>query len=106
MTLKFDGFDWDDGNITKNRDKHGVTCEEIESFLKNTLFMTPDVQHSDIEQRYIVFGKGQNSRPMVGAITFKYTEDGSCLVRPISIRYMHSKEVKKYEEKIAKTNNR
>jgi uncharacterized DUF497 family protein len=106
LRFKFDGFDWDNGNRDKNKLKHGLTCEEIEGFLKNTLFVAPDVLHSDIEERFIVFGKSENGRPMVGAIVFKNTEDGKKLIRPISVRYMHDKEVKKYEEKIAKINNR
>ncbi len=104
--LKFDGFDWDAGNRNKNKDKHDITCEEIETFFKSPLFMAPDLGHSTIEQRFIVFGRSTNGRAMVGAFVFKETEDGNRLIRPISVRYMHDKEVKKYEEKIVKINNR
>ncbi|MCA9898459.1 MAG: BrnT family toxin, partial [Anaerolineales bacterium] len=48
-----DGFEWDDGNRTKNWVKHQVStaeCEEV--FFNLPLLLANDVQHSQEEQRF------------------------------------------------------
>ena len=94
------GFDWDSGNGQKCR-KHGLALKEIEGFFRQPdLFVVPDIHHSQSEERYIAYGLSPKGSPMLVAFTFRIREDET-LIRPISARYMHKKEVQEYEEKIA-----
>ena len=47
------GFDWDEANFHKNRERHQVTPEEAEDvFLHEPLAVRGDVRHSRGEKRY------------------------------------------------------
>ena len=101
MKLQALGFDWDSGNKHKCR-KHGLALKDIEDFFRQTgLFVMPDIQHSQSEERYIAYGPSSKGRPMLVAFAFR-TRDAETLIRPISARYMHKKEAKEYEEKAPK----
>ena len=90
------GFDWDEGNEEKCR-KHGVSIAEIESLLRGSPRVAPDLRHSVTEDRYVAVGRGARGRPMFVAFTLREKE-GALLVRPVSARYMHRKESERYEE--------
>jgi uncharacterized protein len=92
----FEHFDWDEGNITKNQAKHGVGQAEIEALFKRGLRWFKDPRHSGTEPRFLGLGRDAEGRPMLAAFTFRFT-DGEEKVRPISVRYMHAKEVRSYE---------
>ncbi|WP_421761410.1 BrnT family toxin [Devosia sp.] len=90
-------LDWDSGNIEKCR-KHGVTRDEIEAmFASGTAWSFPDVAHSQSEDRFIAVGRSRSGRPLFVIFTLRQA-DGVPLVRPVSARYMHAKEVKRYEQ--------
>lgn len=78
------GFDWDDGNRDKCQ-KHGVTIADIESVFAGTPAIGPDAVHSTAETRFLAIGQTTSDR------------DGANLIRVISARYMHAKEVQHYE---------
>jgi uncharacterized DUF497 family protein len=43
----FNGFEWDSGNIDKNRIKHKVECHECEQvFYNEPIIILPDFPHS------------------------------------------------------------
>jgi hypothetical protein len=95
MKIRFSGFDWNEGNRAKCR-KHGLGEQLIERFfLEAKILTTPDAKHSAVEQRFIAVGRMANGRPAFVAFTLR---DGR--IRPISARYMHGKEVRRYEEEI------
>jgi uncharacterized DUF497 family protein len=96
--MDFDGFDWDDGNWPKCG-KHGVSKEEIEEVLSAADTRTfPDAPHSVMESRQIAVGHSLLTRRAV-AIFFTQRQRGEkLLLRPFSARYMHPKEVGKYEQ--------
>lgn len=96
MNFIVDGFDWDIGNIEKCQ-KHGVAREDIEFAFHSKPLIAPDNKHSTSEKRYIAIGKANNNRPMFIAFTIRNKSD-SILIRPISARYMHAKEIKAYEK--------
>jgi len=99
------GFDWDRGNREKCR-KHGVSLPEIESVLRNRPLVAPDPGHSHSEDRFIAVGRSAAGRPLFVAFTFR-VRNGRRYVRPISARYMHQKEIARYEkEESAKTDKR
>jgi len=49
--LKFAGFDWDDGNLSKC-EKHGITRASIEWMLENEITLFDDPHDPDIENDF------------------------------------------------------
>lgn len=101
--LVVSGFDWDDGN----RDKccrHGVTHLEVEGLFHRELHVFPDVRHSQRETRFFAVGRTDSGRCVFVAFTLR-TRLGHRYVRPISARFMHSREVRHYEAEIARRQN-
>jgi uncharacterized DUF497 family protein len=95
MDVSFEGFDWDDGNAEKCR-AHGVSIEEIESaMISKALAIMPDAKHSKDEGRYFGVGRTANGRGLFVVLTFRIVA-GRKLLRPITARYMHGKEVEHY----------
>ena len=87
------GFDWDDGNIYKNRDKHGLDYKTIEEvFFNEPLLIVEDFLHSYSECRCVAFGKDNKNRKIM--VVFIVREN---LIRVISARDMTKKERKFYE---------
>jgi uncharacterized protein len=92
-------FDWDDGNKDKCQ-KHGVSLAEIEAVFQGRLHVFPDAAHSKAEIRYLGIGQTATCRYVFIAFTVR-DHEAKRLIRPISARYMHAKEVKHYETQIA-----
>jgi len=101
--MEFDGFDWDSGNRIKCQ-KHGVSVSEIESLFFGMPLIGPDIKHSGKEQRGRAIGLTAKKRSLFVVFTIRQ-KDGEILVRPISARYMHKKEVKTHEKEIPKIQN-
>jgi len=90
------GFDWDAGNRAKCQ-KHGVSVADIEALFSSPLLIIPDAAHSKTETRVRALGKTSTGR-MVFLIFTVRLKGGRRLVRPISARYMHAKEIASYEK--------
>ena len=88
-------FDWDAANLGKCR-KHGVSITEIEDLLAGDPRIAPNPKHLLSEQRFIAIGRNAAGRPMFVAFTLRRRGRRS-LIRPISARYMHAKEIARYE---------
>ena len=100
MLEEIAGFEWDDGNREKCQ-KHGVSIEEIEElFESEDIFVGSDGSHSQNEERFNMVGRSQNGRMIFLVFTFRLRETRR-LVRIISARYMHRREVEDYEEDIS-----
>ena len=95
MALLFDGFDWDAGNKIKCL-KHGVSIAEIQAVLSGDPVIRDDPLHSVQEPRYRAIGRNEEGRTIFVVFTFRQS-GSSVFVRPISARYMHSKEFRSYE---------
>lgn len=93
--MKFDGFDWDLGNAAKCQ-KHGVARDDIEALFAGEPKVGPDVQHSGEEQRFRAIGRTLSGRHLFVVFTMRLRGE-ELLLRPISARYMHRKEVEAYE---------
>ena len=102
--MKVAGFNWDKGNRAKC-EKHGVSLEQIEIFFQGEVSIAPDLKHSDAEERFLAIGKSDTGKPMIVAFTLREAEEGN-LIRPISARYMHAKEARRYDEAFAKDEDR
>ena len=90
--MQIAGFDWDSGNWPKCG-KHGVSREEIERLFLGGAVVAPDLKHATATaNRHIAAGR-VDGRAMFVAFAFR-----GGLIRPISARYMHAKEVSSYEK--------
>jgi hypothetical protein len=89
------GFDWDAGNRAKCQ-KHGVSPAEVEALFDQPLLLIPDDAHSRDEHRLRAIGKTARGRSVFLVFTIR-ERGGKRLIRPISARYMHKKEVTSYE---------
>lgn len=96
LNVPVSGFDWDDGNRAKCQ-KHGVSIVEIESLFLRGPRIAPDLKHSVDEDRLIAAGKTSAGRPLFVAFTIR-TKDGRRLIRPVTARYMHGREIAAYDK--------
>ena len=90
--MHFSGIQWDRGNRAKCQ-KHGVTIAEIEHLFQNDPGIAPDIDHSQEEARFFAIGKTGEGRSVFVVFTIR-----GDAIRPISARYMHPKEVARYEK--------
>ena len=95
MDLAIEEFDWDEGNRAKCQ-RHGVSIGEIEAVLRGQPRVAPDPAHSADEDRLIAIGRNQHGRPIFVAFTIR-ERDHKLLIRPITARYMHAREIRRYE---------
>src|SRR5271166_4486270 len=91
------GFDWDDGNRGKCQ-KHGMSIEEIEGVFTRPVVILPDKENPQSEPRLKAIGRTPGGRHAFVVFTWRAERGGSVMLRPISARFMHRKEVESYEE--------
>ena len=96
MFSKITGFQWNEGNLLKNWEKHGVTHLEAEQvFFNEPLIVEDDVKHSQDEPRWYGLGSTDAKRMLMVVFTIRSTE-----IRVISARDMNRKERRVYEKEI------
>ena len=95
VTLEANGFDWDGGNRAKC-EKHGLSVAAIESLFASPLAILPDAAHSQREKRLRAIGRTDKGGVFI-IFTLRRKGD-ELLIRPISARYMHKKEIEAYEK--------
>ena len=87
------GFEWDDGNAHKNRERHRVAPEEAEdAFFHEPFVVRGDPRHSKREKRYYALGQTGAGRRLFVVFTVRRK-----LIRVISARDMNRNETKTYE---------
>jgi uncharacterized protein len=96
MVLQFDGFDWDRGNRAKCQ-KHGLSIVLIEGLFSRPLAIIPSEADSQEERRFCAVGQTGIGRKVFLVFTLRRKGEKQ-LVRPISARYMHKKEIESYEK--------
>ena len=74
--------------------------EEIESLFGDALAVGPDPAHSTTEQRFRAVGRTRTGRHVFIVFTFR-RQLYQVLIRPISARYMHRREVEAYEKAVS-----
>jgi uncharacterized DUF497 family protein len=90
--LRCTGFQWDDGNSTKNWITHQVTRSECEQvFFNQPVIVGNDDTHSALERRYYVLGVTNQARRLFMVFTIREQ-----LIRIISARDMNKKEREVY----------
>jgi uncharacterized DUF497 family protein len=86
------GFDWNDGNVGKNWEKHPVSDGECEqAFFNQPLVAMPDHEHSNEEDRILMLGKTESGRRLFVVCTIRGN-----LIRVISARNMTRREREVY----------
>ncbi len=93
------GFDWDRGNRTKCQ-KHGVSLASVEHVFHGPVAIFPDPAHSEMEARFKAIGQTLDGRGVLVVFTLRQRA-GATVIRPISARHMHAKELRYYEEAVA-----
>jgi uncharacterized DUF497 family protein len=101
VDLRISGFDWDEGNRRKCQ-KHGLSITQIEALFADSPRIAPDPKHSAEEDRLIAVGRTKTGRLVFVAFTLR-TKDQSRLIRPVTARYMHAKEMEAYEKESSAT---
>jgi uncharacterized protein len=96
MILQYDGFDWDRGNRAKCQ-KHGLSIALMESLFTRSLAIIPSAAASQEESRFCAVGQTGNGRRVFLVFMLRRKGDKQ-LIRPISARYMHKKEIESYEK--------
>lgn len=89
---KCTGFDWDEGNLTKNRARHrvaGAECEQV--FFDRPLAAAADAGHSEEEPRFYALGQTDAARRLFIVFTVRRG-----LIRVISARDMNRRERTEY----------
>ena len=88
-------FDWDEGNGLKCR-KHGLSLPEIEQVFRREPKVLAD-RTGAAEPRLNAIGTNDAGRHVFVVFTLRERE-GRALIRPISARYMHRKEVEAFDQ--------
>jgi len=87
------GFDWDDGNVYKNENKHGLNYRFIEEvFFNEPLLIIEDFTHSFGECRCVAYVKDDKDNKIMVVFTIREKH-----IRVISARKMTKKEKMFYE---------
>jgi len=87
------GFEWDEGNLYKNKKKHGLNWSTIEEvFFNEPLLVVEDFLHSQQECRCLALGKDNYGNRLSVVFTLRNNK-----IRVISARPMSRKERKVYE---------
>jgi len=87
-------FEWDVTKASQNIGKHGVSFEEGTDVFDDDLSLTvPDPDHSEDENRYLIFGRSKQQNHLVVSFT-----DRGDRIRIISARRMSRQEIRAYEQ--------
>ena len=101
-SVSFSGFEWDHGNRRKCQ-KHGVSIDEIEYVLAHAeTLVRPATKHTRSESRLLAIGRTRAGRYPFVVFTPRNRHPAGVRLRPISARYMHRKEVRRYEQEISR----
>ena len=88
------GFEWDEGNLLKNWEKHRVSASECEQiFFNRPVVVGPDEPHSRQEIRSFALGITDAGRRLFVVFTVRDKK-----IRVISARNMSRKERKVFDE--------
>ena len=87
-------FEWDPAKAAANLLKHGVSFDEASTVFGDLLSVSGrDLEHSEVETRYVMIGLSSEGRILVVCHT-----DRRNVIRIFSARFAVRKEKKIYEE--------
>jgi uncharacterized DUF497 family protein len=86
------GFEWDQGNITKNWEIHDVSTSECEQiFFNKPIIVKRNKEHSKLENRYYALGRTNMNRLLFAVFTVRNQK-----IRIVSARDMTDSEMERY----------
>ncbi|MCB8979523.1 MAG: BrnT family toxin [Ardenticatenaceae bacterium] len=89
-------FEWDESKNKANTQKHGVSFEEAQTvFYDENALLIDDPDHSEDEDRFILFGISLSLRLLVVCHCYRQSET---IIRIISARKATRSESKQYGE--------
>ncbi len=92
-----EGFDWDEGNLTKNPQRHQVTNEEAEEIFFQRPLVGEDTRPGDEERRWFAIGRSRSDRVLRIVFTLRGRR-----IRVISARIASRRERQAYVEALRK----
>ena len=91
-------FEWDKANISHIA-RHNVAPEEAEEvFFDERQVIDEDVEHSDVEERFLIIGKTREGRLLYQIFTIRSNK-----IRVVSSRDLNKKEVELYEKETGRS---
>ncbi len=88
-------FEWDQGNLNKNRLKHLVEAKECEDIFYHDPLVSQDIFHSHSETRMRALGQTSKGRLLFVAFTVRKNK-----IRVISARVQNKKEKLTYQKEV------
>ena len=81
-------FEWDQWNVQKNEEKHGVSALEAESAFhdRDHRLFEDRVHSTNREKRYILYGRSIENRVLMLAFTYRKNRIRVITARPASRR--------------------
>jgi uncharacterized protein len=73
-----------------------MSQDDVESVFFDIVQVALDIAHSQTEPRQLAIGRTAAGRAAFVVFTLRAVDEAT-LVRPLSARYMHDKEFKRYE---------
>lgn len=90
-------FSWDTGKARRNWKKHGVSFEEACTiFADSAALELEDIEHGQMERRWIRVGMSLQARILVVAYSMRRMKDGTEEIKLISARQASGRERKAY----------
>jgi uncharacterized protein len=88
LLQEIEDFEWDEGNSTKNWEKHNVAQQESEEvFFQQLTVLFDDEVHSETEKRYGLYGETKAERGLTITFTIRNKK-----IRIISARNQSKRE--------------
>ncbi len=88
-------FEWDDRKAQQNEKKHGISFEEAQTaFYDENARLTPDPDHSQDEDRYILLGLSAVLRVLIVCHVYRQNDE---VIRIISARKATKREQQQYQ---------
>lgn len=92
-------FDWDPVKARSNLADHKVSFRLATTVFRDPLALTVfDEDHSENEERWVTFGRGENGQYLVVIHTFQEISPTEFAVRIISARTADAQEIKDYQD--------
>jgi uncharacterized DUF497 family protein len=88
-------FEWDDRKAQQNEQKHGISFEEAQTaFYDENARLTPDPEHSQNENRYVLLGMSAVLRVLIVCHVYRQNDE---IIRIISARKATKREREQYQ---------
>jgi uncharacterized DUF497 family protein len=88
-------FEWDDRKAQQNEPKHGISFEEAQTAFEDEYArLTPDPDHSQGEERYILLDMSTVLRLLVEVHVYRQPDE---IIRIISARKATKREQQQYQ---------